>query len=106
MYYRLYKESDQMVNVCRGNNVNEWKDNINNIATKIKKFISLLGAEMQKDIQRFVYQVTTANASPESSVEKDLYQTWNCNMTPLFEDQTNTAPLRKQFVRITPGWRE
>ena len=29
-----------------GTNVNEWKDNINNSATKIKKFISLLGAEM------------------------------------------------------------
>ena len=29
-----------------GINVNEWKDNINNSATKAKKFISLLGAEM------------------------------------------------------------
>ena len=36
----------------------------------------------------------------------DLYPTWNCNMTPLFEDQTNKAPLRKQFIRFTPGRRE
>ena len=32
--------------VVGGTNVNEWKDNINNSATKIKKFISLLGAEV------------------------------------------------------------
>ena len=64
------------------------------VLQKIKKFISLLGAEMSKGIQRLVYQVTTVKASSVNSVDKDLYPNWNCNMILLFEDQTNTAPLR------------
>ena len=43
------------------------------VLQKIKKFISLLGAEMC--IQRFVYQVTTVKASSGSSVDEDLYPT-------------------------------
>ena len=39
---------------------------------KIKKFISLLGAEMQKSIQRFVYQVTTVNASSGPALIRSL----------------------------------
>ena len=39
-----------------------------------------LSAGRGKGIQRFVYQVTN--------------------------DRTNTAPLRKQLIRITPGWCE
>ena len=46
------------------------------VLQKIKKFISLLGAEMQKGIQRFVYQVTTVKASSEAAWQKDLYPTW------------------------------
>ena len=65
-----------------------------------------MGDEMQKGIQRFMSQVATVKASSETSMNKDLYPTWNCNMTPLFVDQKNTVPLKKQLVRITPNWRE
>ena len=50
-----------------------------------------------------MYQVTTVKASSGSSVDKNLYPTWNCNMTPLFEDQTNMVPLRKQYVSFRVG---
>ena len=40
------------------------------VIQKIKKFISLLGAEMLRCMLWFVYQVTTVKASSETSVDK------------------------------------
>ena len=89
---------------CRGNNVIEWNDNINNSATK------------KKDIHLFVGSwnvegYTTISVSSDDlkyqfwgSVDKDLIPTWNCHMTPFFEDQTNRAPLKNSlYVSLRVG---
>ena len=76
-------------------NVNEWKDNIYNRATKNKEIYFFVGSwniEVYTEIR-----VSSHDRKGQfwSTVDKDLYPIWNCNMTPLFEDQTNMAPLKK-----------
>ena len=46
----------------------------------------------------------TVNASSGCSVDNDLYPNWNCNKTPLLEDQTNSAPVRKSTFHSGLAW--
>ena len=87
--------SIQALSGLLGTNVNEGKDNINNSATKNKE-IYLFIESWNVEGYTAIY-VSTHDRKGQFWRQRGWRSnpTWDGNMTPLFDDQTNTAPLRK-----------